>query len=101
MIELGDIPMGKSDSVKAWTCLLSAWRCLAMGRVSVMRRRFQEWTERIGFQEKLWCGCAARWRASSDWLGVSSCSSVRAFKTSSLIEVHSKETQILKPEMTA
>ena len=54
--------MGKRDSVKAWTCLLSAGRCLAMRRASVMWRRFQGWTERIGFQEKMWCGCAARWR---------------------------------------
>ena len=41
---------------------------------------FQEWTERIGFQEKMWCGCATRWRAGSDCLVVSSCSSVRAFR---------------------
>ena len=66
--------------MKAWTCLLSVGRCLAMRRASVMRRRFQGWTERIGFQEKMWFGCAARWRAGSDCLDVSSSSSVRAFK---------------------
>ena len=51
-----------------------------MRRASVMLRRFQGWTERIGFQEKMWYGCAARWRAGSDCLDVSSCSSVRAFR---------------------
>ena len=51
--------MGKRDSVKAWTCLLSAGRRLAMRRASVMQPRFQGWTERIGFQEKMWCGCVA------------------------------------------
>ena len=49
--------MGKRDSVNAWSCLLRAGRCLAMRRASVTRRRFQGWTEIIGFQEKMLCGC--------------------------------------------
>ena len=72
--------MGKRDSVKAWTCLLRAGRCLTMRRASVMRPRFQGWKERIGFQEKMWCGCIARWRAGSVCLDVSSYSSMRAFR---------------------
>ena len=42
-----------------------------MRSASVMRRHFQEWTEGIGFQEKMWCGCTARWGACSDCLEVS------------------------------
>ena len=69
--------MKKRDSMKAWTSLLRAGRCLAMRRASVMRRRFQGWTERNGFQEKMLCGCTARWCAGSVCVDVSS---VRAFR---------------------
>ena len=48
-----------------------------MRRASVMQHRFQGWTERNGFQEKMLCGCTARWCAGSVCVDVSS---VRAFR---------------------